>query len=113
MKISSKQLAEMMARNPRLTIDNTTNKGPAYPRQEERKDVGQRKADNRPKEAGGNRGNRPIFGLTATFLVADNRRRDIDNMLSTMQDSLIDASGRLLAEHSACSCHGGSSGERK
>ncbi len=112
MNLSSKQLADLLSRNPHVKIDSE-NPRVSHTRQEKRQVPDQRKANYRPKEAGDNRANGQRFTFSVAFMVSDNRRRDIDNMLSTVQDSLIDASGRLLAEYPACECDGKDGGEGK
>lgn len=49
----------------------------------------------REKKADG--GPHPRFALTVRFRVSDQRKRDLDGMLSTILDCLITAQGRLAA----------------
>lgn len=51
--------------------------------------------DNRPKETKMDGRLHPSYRVSATFLIADERDRDLDGMFSTTQDCLIAATGRL------------------
>lgn len=54
------------------------------------------KADNQPKEAEAIGPDHKGFRVSVTFRIADKRDRDLDGMLSSVLDCLIDAVGRSL-----------------
>lgn len=57
-------------------------------------------ADNRPAKAKAKGGNHAQYRISVTFRISDNRVRDLDGMLTTILDALIDARGRLATIHS-------------
>ena len=87
MRLTKKEYEELLAKHPRL-------RRCAEP--QKRKDANPGAADNRSQKATMDGEVHPKFRVSVAFLLSDNRRRDADNMLSTVLDCLIIARRRLL-----------------
>lgn len=57
-------------------------------------------ANNRSDKAKKKRSDHAQYRISVTFRISDNRVRDLDGMLTTILDALIDARGRLAAVYS-------------
>ena len=62
---------------------------------QKRKKVSVPDADSETREAEVDEGSHPVYDLTVTIRVSDNRRRDLDGNLSTILDCLVQSVRRL------------------
>ena len=94
-RFTEEQFAKLTANN-KHTIDESSNyrsaRGKCSVIQEQQNAL-QGNADNKPKKAKADGKDHPVYKVSITFLISDERERDLDGATSTVLDCLIRARG--------------------
>lgn len=100
MRLSKQDYNELIRKHPNLApkipADCASHQRLSDTKLQESKDDMREALNNAPKVQGENGCHNPRYKVTVTFLMSDNRRRDLDGMLATILDAICTA-GRLLA----------------
>lgn len=100
MRLTKQQYDDMLRRKPglapKITSSDTHKRLGTHTKLQEQKDDLSQSSNNSSKVQETYGGDNPRYKVSVTFLMSDNRRRDLDGMLATILDSICTA-GRLLA----------------